>query len=292
MSEYQELIAVHRALQKQLADQPDTVDMEIVLRLVAQTRDAGEHIGDSQQREQLRAILKHWGAFVYERRGEYPATQLAPHESLGVRRVEKASLGLRLKAWWDEQGLFTKVALPVLLGLIVIGLCVGVSMAADMLLPLLQTLTPTPELPTEMPAVTVVCPQMSVGRRSPHTTIQRVLYSLNNGEPQIASSEEVLIVQPGDSISIVDLQYCSETAGSTWDEIQGEAYFRENGVFDYGDGRFTIGVPILPGEHPTGAFDGSWTIQAGWDRLVIVLIHYYQGGHEIDHRFFINLDVQ
>jgi hypothetical protein len=78
MIEYQKLIAEHRALQELLADQPDAVEIERVRALVAQVRDAGAYIGDPQQRDQLRAILRHWGGIVYERTGEYPATQLVP----------------------------------------------------------------------------------------------------------------------------------------------------------------------------------------------------------------------
>jgi hypothetical protein len=152
-------------------------------------------------------------------------------------------------------------------------------------------LTPTP-IATPEPIAPVVCPRVSVGSRSPQTVIQGVSYSLNGGPPQVASNEEVLIVRPGDTISLVDLRYCSDAAGSSWDKVQGEAYLRKNGAFAYDDGRFTTGAPIQAGEHPIGAFGDSWTIQPGWDRLVIALVHYYQGGHEVDDRFFVNLVVQ
>ena len=155
------------------------------------------------------------------------------------------------------------------------------------------TPTPTPESPIVTPVATTLCSRVSVGSRSPNVIVQGVSYSLNGESPQIASSEEVLIVRPGDTISLLDLQYCSDAAGSSWDKVQGEAYLRKNGAFDYDDGRFTTGAPIQAGEHqPIGAFDGSWTIQPGWDRLVIALVHYYQGGHEVDDRFFVNLVVQ
>jgi hypothetical protein len=80
MIEYQELIDKHQALQKRLDEQPDTVEIEQVLRLVADVREAGAHIGNPQDREQLRAILRHWGAYAYRSTGEFPATQLAPYE--------------------------------------------------------------------------------------------------------------------------------------------------------------------------------------------------------------------
>lgn len=113
--------------------------------------------------------------------------------------------------------------------------------------------TPTPTLESSI-VTPVACRRVSVGSHSPHTIIQVVSYSLNGGPPQIASNEEVLIIRPGDTISIVDLRYCSDTAGSSWDKVQGEAYLRKNGAFDYDDGRFTTGAPILAGEHPIRRF--------------------------------------
>jgi hypothetical protein len=148
---------------------------------------------------------------------------------------------------------------------------------------------PTPGSPVVTPAA---CPRVSVGSHSPNVIVQSVSYGLNGGPPQVANNEEVLIVRPGDAISLLDLHYCSDAAGSSWDKVQGEAYLRKNGAFAYDDGRFTTGAPIQAGEHPIGAFGDSWTIQPGWDRLVIALVHYYQGGHEVDDRFFINLGVQ
>jgi hypothetical protein len=80
MSRYQELISEHHILQEQVTEQPDAVDVKQTLQLIAQVRDAGATTRDPQQRERLRSILKHWGAYVYERSGEYPRTQLAPYE--------------------------------------------------------------------------------------------------------------------------------------------------------------------------------------------------------------------
>lgn len=100
MIEYQDLIAEHQALQKLLADQPEELEIEQVLALVVQVRDAGAYIGDPRQREQLRAILRHWGGIVYERTGEYPATQLAPQADLG-RLFERAS-EYEATSQWEE----------------------------------------------------------------------------------------------------------------------------------------------------------------------------------------------
>jgi LysM repeat protein len=99
MHKYQELMVEHQTLQKRLADQPDTVEIERVRRLIAQARDAGANIGDPQQREQLHAILRYWGAYIYENTGELPPTQLAPYEPRGVVSQAMVWLGLRESQW-------------------------------------------------------------------------------------------------------------------------------------------------------------------------------------------------
>ncbi|MGD1994241.1 MAG: hypothetical protein PVI59_13700, partial [Anaerolineae bacterium] len=86
MTEYEKLIAEHQALQRALADRPGEAEMERVLELIGQVREAGRHVGDAEQRDQLRAILKRWGAYVYEETGEFPPTQLAPLESTAITK--------------------------------------------------------------------------------------------------------------------------------------------------------------------------------------------------------------
>jgi LysM repeat protein len=113
MSEYQELIAEHQALQNLLADHPQALEMERVLDLIAQVRDSGVYIGNPWRREQLRAILRHWGTFVYERTGEFPPTQLAPYEPRDVVSQALVWLGSSESQWgllrllpWGLLGLF------------------------------------------------------------------------------------------------------------------------------------------------------------------------------------------
>jgi hypothetical protein len=81
MSEYEQLIAEHQDLQRQMDEQPATVEIKRVLDLIARVRNAGANIENPSEREQLRAILGSWGAFVYEHTGQYPATQLLPFKS-------------------------------------------------------------------------------------------------------------------------------------------------------------------------------------------------------------------
>jgi hypothetical protein len=151
MMEYQDLIAEHQALQQQLADQPDTMRVERVLDLVAQARQAGAYISDPQQREQLRAILKHWGAFAYKRTEEYPPTQLEPYEPHGAREREKPTPGIRVAPWWVWVlfGLITAIVIFAAMSTLIPAYLITPTPTS---LPT-ETLTSTP-LPTETPTPT------------------------------------------------------------------------------------------------------------------------------------------
>jgi hypothetical protein len=80
MRKYDELMTEHQALQKQLADGRDSLELGRVERYISQLREAGVNISNLQHRDQLRTILTYWGAFVYEESGRFPLTQLAPYE--------------------------------------------------------------------------------------------------------------------------------------------------------------------------------------------------------------------
>ena len=116
MSEYEQLIAEHQELQKQLDEQPATVEAERVIGLIARVRSAGTDIESPSERQQLRAILRLWGAFVYEHTGQYPATQLLPFKSGTTVSTIVGALGV-------GAGLGMVIGLG---GLFVVGLiCIG-----------------------------------------------------------------------------------------------------------------------------------------------------------------------
>ncbi len=73
-----DLVERHQAMQAGLANQPEALATETILQFLEEARTAGAMIGDVRQREQLRAILRHWGGIIFDRQGDYPATQLAP----------------------------------------------------------------------------------------------------------------------------------------------------------------------------------------------------------------------
>ncbi len=129
MREFSELISEHRSLQEELAERPDSVDVERVQRLVTDARDAGAAVAAAEQREQLRAILRHWGGLLYERTGEYPATQLTPYA--GGRQPIRS---IRTLPWWPW----------ALIGLLIVSVIMAVGLGG--LRPGVST--PSPHTPT------------------------------------------------------------------------------------------------------------------------------------------------
>lgn len=108
MNEFDQLLALDQDLHKKVADQPDMVKVNEVRQFIRQAQEAGALIKSVQQREQLRAMLRLWGAYVYEREGTYPATQLAPYaQDLGAQPAPEFS--------WLQVWLVGLLALVVLL---------------------------------------------------------------------------------------------------------------------------------------------------------------------------------
>lgn len=79
MADFKQLQTEHEQL---LAYAEQTADKASVARTaadyIARVRAASSQIGDPRQRDQLRANLRYWGAFVYEHTGEYPNSSLQP----------------------------------------------------------------------------------------------------------------------------------------------------------------------------------------------------------------------
>jgi hypothetical protein len=112
---YDQITAQHLALQQALTDDPDSVQLKAVQDFIRQARQAGADIADVEQRDQLRKVLRQWGAFVHERTGEYPMVQLAPGPE-----PETESEGLTLPPLWIGAGVV--LALIILVGLFVVSL--------------------------------------------------------------------------------------------------------------------------------------------------------------------------
>lgn len=129
-----------------------------------------------------------------------------------------------------------------------------------------------------------------------------VSVQINQGTPRLVDYEEHVTLKAGDTLRLVNLCYCTSRAALA-DTVAGEAYLFLDRVVSYDNGLFTRGGPrIRAGCGKVGDFKGSWDMGPGEHRVVIALMHYFSdtvtvngyltGTHEVDERFFINLDVE
>jgi hypothetical protein len=144
---YDQIMAQHLALQEDLSNDPDSVQLEDVQTFVRQARKAGADVADIEQRDQLRKVLRQWGAFIYERTGEYPAVQLAP---VSEREAEGVLSGL--SRWVRKAGPFS---ILICAAIIILMLGAGALVGQSMLIKPTPTPTSTPTLtPTATPTPT------------------------------------------------------------------------------------------------------------------------------------------
>jgi len=135
---------------------------------------------------------------------------------------------------------------------------------------------------------------------TPQLVADLLRYTLN-GNSGTVQREDSIQVAPGDQLCMASLKYHTDGTPGPSDTATGEVYIRKHEPdpiscddgFDQYDGRFWLGDPVDPGANELTKIDpksgGCWTIEAGWDRLVVALVHNGTFGWEVDHRFFVQL---
>src|SRR5262245_4901186 len=79
MASFAELQAEHERLLRQGEDNADPAEVLAAVKAdVARARAESGTINAPRDRDQLRANLRFWGAFLFDRTGEYPDTTLRP----------------------------------------------------------------------------------------------------------------------------------------------------------------------------------------------------------------------
>ncbi len=121
-----------------------------------------------------------------------------------------------------------------------------------------------------------------------------------NGELiNVTQNNHELQAAAGDEIEIVGINY---TYGGAEPEgvFAAETYinkltdYANASLVDYNDGRFSDpsdDVPSTAGQATHNGVTGSWTLQEGWDRLTVNLMHYTSSGATVAGRFAVQLEV-
>lgn len=90
MKTYQEVMQAHQELltRYEQGERGEAL-VQAALGYIEAARQAAESIADPRQRDQLRANLRFWAAFVFERTGTYPDTTLLPARAVSLSGAAK-----------------------------------------------------------------------------------------------------------------------------------------------------------------------------------------------------------
>lgn len=80
MQTYEDVVSQHEAIKQQVAEAPNTVQLEQIMALLKETRQAGASTSATQTREDLRDILRYWGQYLNKNFDVYPDMHLAPFD--------------------------------------------------------------------------------------------------------------------------------------------------------------------------------------------------------------------
>lgn len=84
MQAFEDVVRQHEAIKQQSTDAPNTVQLEQIMSLLKETRQAGATTSSAQAREDLRDILRYWGQYLNKNYDVYPDMHLAPFDEAQV----------------------------------------------------------------------------------------------------------------------------------------------------------------------------------------------------------------
>ena len=156
--------------------------------------------------------------------------------------------------------------------------------------------TGTPKPTGVSPSPTLECNPIG-GAIEPAVCVAGVSVQINEGIPRPVACEEDVILEAGDTLRLVNLQYCTSREAKT-DKVAGEAYLyhcdENSSVWVANDDvLYTPSTSSIPaGCGAVGDFRDSWVVEPGQNRVAIALVHYFGNSYEVDDRFHINLHVE
>ena len=120
---------------------------------------------------------------------------------------------------------------------------------------------------------------------------------VNGEERKLSHADNVLTLVAGDTLEVSEIAFNSDAQEGVF---AAEGYINKIGdltsasLIDYNDGRFSDSSRDFAangGEGTVAGLNNSWTVEAGWDRLTLNLIHYTEAATDVAGRFFVNLQV-
>ena len=120
---------------------------------------------------------------------------------------------------------------------------------------------------------------------------------VNGEERRLSDADNVLNLVVGDTVEVSEIAFSSNAQEGVF---AAEGYINKIGdltsasLIDYNDGRFSDSSRDFAangGDGVVAGLNNSWTVEAGWDRLTLNLIHYTEAATDVAGRFFVNLQV-
>ena len=152
---------------------------------------------------------------------------------------------------------------------------------------------PVPEAPRVEPAGEVSAAES--------LAISSIVLRINDRVDLVVDRDtQVVELAAGDQIQVVAVHYSAQLGT---EGLQGvlatEAYINKlpwtdaPSQIDYEDGRFgaASAQPIVAGHGTLGELDGVWEVEAGWDRLTLVLNRYWSDQSAVEDTFVVRLQV-
>ena len=127
--------------------------------------------------------------------------------------------------------------------------------------------------------------------------INSILIDVNGEQFELTDADSMLQLVAGDTIQVVDISFHSSSSEGVF---AAEGYVNKIGdlssasLIDYNDGRFSeraANQAATGGDGAIGGLSDAWTVDSGWDRLTLNLMHYTESNTEVANRFFIGLQV-
>ncbi|AFY47253.1 hypothetical protein Nos7524_1373 [Nostoc sp. PCC 7524] len=114
---------------------------------------------------------------------------------------------------------------------------------------------------------------------------------INSDEPQQVQYSERLPLKSGDTMKILNVNYCIPTKVKL-NKLEAKAYLFKDSIETYENMLSTPSTfPTHTGCHNISNFPKSWQIAAGQHRVTIPIIRYDGSRRVVDKSFYFNLDV-
>ena len=139
--------------------------------------------------------------------------------------------------------------------------------------------------------------QETVADETVDTTISHIVVSVNGENMELNRDNNTLKLNAGDVVQIQEVHFTHSASDGVFAV---ESYLNKianntsASLTDYHDGRFSGAARDALANGEGGVVQGTsdgWTVESGWDRLSVNLMHYGEDSTSVSGRFFVQIQV-